>query len=68
MWKRRGIFRWFFRVPQFFSRKGELFDRVEHLIYSEHWEYPTTCTWREVKQATDNSPYECVRRVKALKS
>jgi len=56
--------RWLLRIPQFFRRKGEWFDRLEHLMYSEWWEYPQNCTWRELKQPMHNSPYECVRRAR----
>jgi hypothetical protein len=62
--RRKGLLRWLLRIPLFFRRKGEWFDRVEHLIYSEHWEYPTRNTWREVAQPMHNRPYECVRRTR----
>jgi hypothetical protein len=63
--RRVGVLRWWLRIPQFFRRRGELFDRLEHLIYSEHWEYPTNCTWRVVGQPMHNRPYECERRTRA---
>ena len=62
--ERGWLLRWLLRIPQFIRRKGTLKDRLEHLLYAEHWEYPQKCTWRVVGQPRYNSPKNCVIRTK----
>lgn len=66
-YQRTGFERYWLRIPQFFRRKGTLLERLEHLFYSEWWEFPQDCTWRVIKQPDHNRPRKCYRRVQKRK-
>lgn len=65
--KRKFPLRFILRIPQFFKRKGEWFDRVEYLLYQEWWEHPQHSTWRHQGIPENNRPYDCILRVREMR-
>lgn len=65
--QRQGWSRWLLRVSNFFRRKGTILHCIEHLIFSEHWEYPHVSTWKLIGQPEHNRPFKCFRRCRGSK-